>query len=79
MVIPHKGKKMKTSCFSLAIIVCVLSSCNGAESKTQKKATHLATLICNSPREALTQEEMQVIGDRCFLKGNYSKSTGQKW
>ncbi|HHS3012991.1 hypothetical protein SC029_11445 [Legionella pneumophila serogroup 1] len=70
---------MKILCLSIMVIACVLSGCDGAESKAQKKAEHLATLTCSSSREGRTQEELQAIGDACFRGGSYSKSSGRKW
>ncbi|HAT1659264.1 TPA: hypothetical protein I8Y75_001380 [Legionella pneumophila] len=70
---------MKILCLSIMVVVCVLSGCGSAESKAQKKAEHLASLTCSSPREDRTQEELQAIGDACFRGGSYSKSSGKKW
>ncbi|HAU1321512.1 TPA: hypothetical protein F8R96_11265 [Legionella pneumophila] len=70
---------MKILCLSIMIVACVLSGCDSAESKAQKKAEHLASLTCSSPREGRTQEELQAIGDACFRGGSYSKSSGKKW
>ncbi|HDO7840938.1 TPA: hypothetical protein P5J72_000331 [Legionella pneumophila] len=70
---------MKILCLSIMVVVCVLSGCDSAESKAQKKAEQLASLTCSSPREGRTQEELQAIGDACFRGGSYSKSSGKKW
>ncbi|WP_408072892.1 hypothetical protein ACJEHO_08750 [Legionella pneumophila] len=70
---------MKMLCLSIMVVACVLSGCDSAESKAQKKAEHLAALTCSSPREGRTQEELQAIGDACFRGGSYSKSSGQTW
>ncbi|HAU4231586.1 TPA: hypothetical protein F7Z39_08905 [Legionella pneumophila] len=70
---------MKILYLSIMVVACVLSGCDSAESKAQKKAEHLASLTCSSPREGRTQEELQAIGDACFRGGSYSKSSGQTW
>ncbi|MHA3126746.1 hypothetical protein [Legionella pneumophila] len=70
---------MKILCLSIMVVACVLSGCESAESKAQKKSEHLASLTCSSPREGRTQEELQAIGDACFRGGSYSKSSGKKW
>ncbi|MFO9571004.1 hypothetical protein SDB67_14120 [Legionella pneumophila serogroup 1] len=70
---------MKILCLSIMVLTCVLSGCDSAETKTQKKAEHLTSLTCDSSREGRTQEELQAIGDACFRGGSYSKSSGKKW
>lgn len=61
------------------VFAFVLSGCDSAETKAKKKAEHLASLACDSPREGRTQEELQAIGEACFRGGSYSKSSGKKW
>jgi uncharacterized protein YceK len=70
---------MKVLCLSIMVVTCVLSGCDSAETKAQKKAEHLASLTCSSSREGRTKEELQAIGDACFRGGSYSKSSGKKW
>ncbi|HAU0965783.1 TPA: hypothetical protein JBH79_01180 [Legionella pneumophila] len=70
---------MKISYLSIMVFACVLSGCDNAETRAQKKAEHLASLTCDSSREGRTKEELQVIGDACFRGGSYSKSSGKKW
>lgn len=70
---------MKILYLSILVFACVLPGCDSAETTTQKKAEHLASLTCDSSREGRTKEELQVIGDACFRGGSYSKSSGKKW
>ncbi|HHT9167069.1 MULTISPECIES: hypothetical protein [Legionella] len=70
---------MKVICLSILVLTCVLSGCDSAETASQKKAEHLASLTCNSSREGRTKEELQAIGDACFRGGSYSKSSGKTW
>ncbi|QIN32747.1 hypothetical protein [Legionella longbeachae] len=70
---------MKVLCLSIMVLTCVLSGCDSAETKAQKKTEHLASLTCGSSRESRTKEELQAIGDACFRGGSYSKSSGKKW
>ncbi|HHZ1216509.1 hypothetical protein SDB89_13025 [Legionella pneumophila serogroup 1] len=70
---------MKRFSLSIMVFTCLLSGCEGTETKTREKAEHLASLTCDSPREGRTKEELQVIGDACFRGGSYSKSSGKKW
>lgn len=70
---------MKILSLSIMVFAVVLSGCDNAETKAKKKAEHLSTLTCDSPREGRTQEELQAIGDACFRGGSYSKSSGKKW
>lgn len=70
---------MKILSISIMVFAFVLSGCDSTETKAKKKAEHLASLTCDSPREGRTQEELQAIGDACFRGGSYSKSSGKKW
>ena len=70
---------MKRFVLTTAVLVCALSGCDSAETKAIKKAQHLASLTCDSPREGRTTEELQAIGDACFRRGTYVKSSGKKW
>jgi hypothetical protein len=81
MVVQFKqqGETMKKIGLTIAVLACLLSGCDSAETKASKKAAHLATLTCESSREGRTTEELQVIGDACFKRGSYTKSSGKKW
>lgn len=57
---------MKILTVSLALLVCLLSGCDSAETKTREKAMHLASLTCESSKEGRTKEELQAIADACF-------------
>lgn len=70
---------MKKSILSITVIACLISGCENAETKAQKKAEHLASLTCESSRENRTKEELQAIGDACFKRGSFQKSSGIKW
>ena len=70
---------MKSLGLSIMAFVCLLSGCDSTESKAMKKAEHLTSFTCDSPREGRTQEELQAIGDACFRGGSYSKSSGKQW
>ncbi|WP_173236847.1 hypothetical protein [Legionella antarctica] len=70
---------MKKLGLSIAILACLLSGCDSAETKAKKKAAHLASLTCESSREDRSTEELQAIGDACFKRGSYTKSSGHKW
>ena len=70
---------MKILTVSLALLVCLLSGCDSAETKARKKIAHLASLTCESPKQGRTKEELQAIADACFKRGSYSKSSGIKW
>lgn len=74
-----QGETMKRIISSIAILACLLSGCDNAETKAREKATHLASLTCNSSKEGRTVEELQAIADACFKRGSYSKSSGIKW
>lgn len=81
MVIQFKkqGETMKKLGLSIAILACLLSGCDSAETKAKKKAAHLTSLTCGSSREGRSTEELQAIGDACFKRGSYTKSSGYKW
>lgn len=81
MVVQFKqqGKSMKKLGLSIAVLVCLLSGCDSAETKARNKASHLASLTCESSREGRSTEELQAIGDACFKRGSYTKSSGKKW
>ncbi len=70
---------MKRINLSIAILICLLSGCDNAETKAKEKAAHLASLTCDSSKENRSVEELQAIGDACFKRGSYSKSSGIKW
>ena len=70
---------MKILSLSLALLACLLAGCENAEIKAEQKAKHLASLTCDSSKEARSQEELQAIADACFKKGDYSKSSGLRW
>ncbi|HCD9498736.1 hypothetical protein D7216_06360 [Legionella pneumophila] len=63
----------------IAFSVCLLSGCDNAETKVRKKAQHLASLTCDSPKKDRSKEELHAIADACFKQGGYSKSSGIKW
>ncbi|NCT57183.1 MAG: hypothetical protein GW760_05675 [Legionella sp.] len=64
---------------SVALLACLLSGCDSAETKATKKAAHLASLTCDSAKAGRSQEELQAIGDACFKRGSYSKSSSIRW
>lgn len=70
---------MKTLSLTIALLACVLSGCENAETQARKKAEHLASLTCGSSKEGRTKEELQAIADACFKRGSYSKSSDHKW
>jgi hypothetical protein len=70
---------MKKISLFIAILTYLLVSCESTENKTKKKAEHLASLTCESSRDGRTAEEMQAIGDACFRRGSYTKSSGKEW
>lgn len=70
---------MKKLSVSMAILVCLLTGCESAETKAKKKAAHLASLTCESSRQGRSQEELQAIGDACFKRGSYTKSKSEQW
>ncbi|KTD03997.1 hypothetical protein Lgee_0375 [Legionella geestiana] len=70
---------MKKLGLSIAVMVCLITGCDSAETKAQKKAEHLASLTCESSREGRSTEELQAIGDACFKRGSFTKSSGKKW
>jgi hypothetical protein len=70
---------MKKLGLSIVVLACLLSGCDSSETKAKKKAAHLATLTCKSSRDGRSTEELQAIGDACFKRGSYSKSSGHKW
>lgn len=63
----------------LAFLLGLIAGCDNAETKAKKKEAHLASLTCDSTKEGRTAEELQAIGDACFKKGGYTKSSGIKW
>lgn len=81
MVVQFKqqGKAMKKLGLSIAVLACLLSGCDSAETKAKNKAAHFASLTCESKREGRSTEELQAIGDACFKRGSYTKSSGKKW
>ncbi|NCT57011.1 MAG: hypothetical protein GW760_04775 [Legionella sp.] len=70
---------MKILTVSVALVACLLSGCDSAESKARNKAAHLASLTCDSSKAGRTKEELQAIADACFKRGSYSKSSGIQW
>lgn len=70
---------MKILSLSIVLLACLVSGCDSAETKARNKAAHLASLTCESSKEGRTKEELQAIGDACFKRGSYSKSSGIKW
>lgn len=70
---------MRSLSLLIAFSVCFLSGCDNAETKARKKAEHLASLTCDSPKKGRSKEELQAIADACFKQGGYSKSSGIKW
>lgn len=70
---------MKKLIIRLAITSAILTGCDSAEVKEKKRLAHLASLTCESSREGRTQEELQAIGDACFKRGSFHKSSGRKW
>lgn len=70
---------MKILTVSVALVACLLSGCDSAETKARNKAAHLASLTCDSSKAGRTKEELQVIADACFKRGSYSKSSGIQW
>lgn len=81
MVVQFKqlGETMKKTGLSIAVLACLLAGCDSAEVKAQKKAAHLSSLTCESSREGRSSEELQAIGDACFKRGSYTKSSGKTW
>ncbi|MCW8452558.1 hypothetical protein [Legionella quinlivanii] len=63
----------------VGIAVFFLVGCENDQAKAESKAKQLAQLTCDSPREGRSQEELQAIGDSCFRKGSFQKSTPQSW
>ena len=70
---------MKILTVSVALVACLLSGCDSAETKARNKAAHLASLTCDSSKAGRTNEELQAIADACFKRGSYSKSSGIQW
>ena len=70
---------MKILTVSVALVACLLSGCDSAETKARNKAAHLASLTCESSKAGRTNEELQAIADACFKRGSYSKSSGIQW
>lgn len=75
----QQGKIMKRLGLLIAVLACLLSGCDNAETQAKEKAAHLASLTCDSSKEDRTVDELQAIGDACFKRGSYSKSSGIKW
>jgi len=70
---------MKQIMMLLAVSAFVLAGCESQQTKALKKAKQLAQLTCESSREGRSTEELQAIGDACFRKGSFQKSTPQSW
>lgn len=75
----QQGETMKTLSLTIVVLACLLTGCDSAETEAKKKAAHLASLTCESSREGHRPEELQAIGDACFKRGSYTKSSGKKW
>jgi hypothetical protein len=75
----QQGEAMKISGLTIAILIFLLTGCDSAETRAKKKAVHLTTLTCESSREGRSTKELQAIGDACFKRGSYTKSSGKKW
>lgn len=70
---------MKKIMMLLAVAAFAMTGCESQQAKADRKAKQLAQLTCESSREGRSTEELQVIGDACFRKGSFKKSTHQSW
>lgn len=64
---------------NLLAVSFFMTGCDSERAKAEFKEKQLAQLTCESSRDGRTQEELQAIGDACFRKGSYKKSTPQSW
>lgn len=62
----------------LITFILVSSFISGCESE-QAKSKRLSQLTCDSSRAGRSQEELTAIGEACFRKGNFVKSSGKEW
>lgn len=70
---------MKQFMLLMGVAAFFLVGCESDQAKAESKAKQLAQLTCDSSREGRSQEELQAIGDACFRKGSFQKSTPQSW
>lgn len=70
---------MKKIILYMLTVSCFMAGCDSDKAKAEYKAKQLAHLTCDSSRKGRTQEELQAIGDACFRKGSFKKSTPQSW
>lgn len=57
------------------ILITLLISCESEQAKNQR----LSQLTCEDSREGRSQDELRAIGDACFRRGNFVKSSGKEW
>lgn len=62
-----------------AAVTGVLLGCESGEMKEKRRLEKLAALTCESSRDNRTKEELQAIGEACFRRGTFHKSTGREW
>ena len=71
--------KLKVAVPAIAALSFLLTGCDSAEVKAEKRRLHLASLTCHSSKDGRDKEELQAIADACFKGGSYTKSKPRAW
>lgn len=70
---------LKVAVLAIPAFSLLLTGCDSAEVKAEKRRLHLASLTCHSSKEGRDKEELQAIADACFKGGSYTKSKPRQW
>lgn len=69
--------KLITIAFGLSTLL--LTGCDSAKVKENKRLQHLASLTCSSNKAGRSHDELKAIADACFKGGSFHKSKEYKW